>query len=71
MPSNKPTELDSMNRLRVEAERRATQFKELLQSAMPWLEMHRETEARELGRQVREALRAPGVPGMDGGQSNG
>lgn len=42
---------------------RARELTELLQAAMPWLEMHRDDEARELGRQVREALRTSGVEG--------
>jgi hypothetical protein len=62
----KPTEVDSMNRLRVEAARKAADYKELLQAAMPWLEMHRDQEARDLGQRVRECLRDSTVPcGVD------
>jgi hypothetical protein len=45
-----------------------------LQEAMPWLEMHRDTEARELGADIRAFIRqtdrevAAGVKTLPGGQ---
>lgn len=68
VPMRKPTELDNMNRLRVQAEKEARAYRDMLVRITNAVSI---SQFHALLCEAKELLAADGVGTPDGGQSNG